>query len=190
MRPYWEAAADLADLLVYITKRKDPNGVELYFLSANKLHGTYKDSSRIRNDIRRHGANAFTSLTQCFDDDIRRYAREVRHTSSIPHRGYPLKRSIYVLTDGVLGNGVDSDGHDAIRMLVNSLVDARLPRGQIGIQFIRFGDDAAGKRRLRELDELGLSLDLVDTEPATENVYKMLLGAINERFDNAEASRL
>ncbi|KAH8764701.1 hypothetical protein F5882DRAFT_247628, partial [Hyaloscypha sp. PMI_1271] len=63
----------------------------------------------------------------------------------------------------------------------------------VGIQFIRFGNNFAGQKRLKRLDDnltvekAGVKIDIVDTEPSKGNVWKMLLGAINPWFDHGDS---
>ena len=59
----------------------------------------------------------------------------------------------------------------------------------VGIQFIRFGNDAIGKQRLEYLDNDKLQhytvpMDIVDTEPSTGNVFKMLLASTDPSWNN------
>jgi hypothetical protein len=62
----------------------------------------------------------------------------------------------------------------------------------VGIEFIRFGDDEVGKMRLEFLDNDGLQNynvpgDIVDTEPSTGNVFKMLLASTDRAWDKCSS---
>jgi len=79
--------------------------------------------------------------------------------------------------------GVD----EPIRIFVEKLKDLGLLDTQVGIQFIRFGNDERGMERLQKLDsDLHLPMDIVDTTPWDGNVWKMLLGAIDRDWDDDE----
>lgn len=90
---------------------------------------------------------------------------------------------------------------------MEQMVTSGLKKGQVGIQFISFGDDEEGLRRLDELDEYNKELrmelyvfnrtfsytcvvsdslccsDIVDTVKSTGSIWKMLLGAIHPYLD-------
>jgi len=93
---------------------------------------------------------------------------------------------VYVLTDGAWSKG--SDAKTPIESLVNTLVRLEKQRYQVGIQFIRFGNDPDGQRMLKYLDSgLGLKRDIVDTEPFLGgNLWKMLLGPTDEWYDKTD----
>jgi hypothetical protein len=99
--------------------------------------------------------------------------------------------SIYVLTDGAWQ---DSPGpvcgvEEPIRILTKTLTENRQLDTKVGIQFIRFGNDQLGERRLEILDSQlkeyfpDISMDIVDTTKSDGNVLKMLLGAFDRYWD-------
>lgn len=163
MKTYWESAdgvRDMAKLLTYITKTKDPDGPDLYFLSSEKKY-KIPDASSMRKKIEKHDPKAETSLYGAFDYDLRSYGQEVDLWATDPElyrrrhkRTRPTKRSVYVLTDGAWVAGQDNQGVGTIRFLVDKLARAGLDRNQVGIQFISFGQHPDGLRRLEVLDRL------------------------------------
>jgi hypothetical protein len=75
----------------------------------------------------------------------------------------PRALSVYVLTDGVWESPEREGGDyltETIRKLVEQLKEAGCGREQVGVQFIRFGDDSYGKQRLEALDMLSKNLGL------------------------------
>ena len=94
--------------------------------------------------------------------------------------------SLYVLTDGVWQP--NNKPSKVIIPLLNHLKQQGLRWTHAGIQFIRFGKDPEGTRHLQQLDRMlsRENLNVFDTEPASGNVWKMLLGAINPWFDDDE----
>jgi hypothetical protein len=113
-----------------------------------------------------------------------RHKHFLRHWSS---KGRSI--CIYVFTDGVWQGGLRPLGgvDEPIRIFVDRLKELGLLDTQVGIQFIRFGNDKRGMERLRKLDsDLDLQMDIVDTTPWDGNVWKMLLGAIDRDWDDEE----
>lgn len=100
--------------------------------------------------------------------------------------------NIYILTDGVWSQGQEclSTVQDHITRLVNHLWETgRLEH--VGIQFIRFGDNEIGRQRLDILDNdqkqyYEVPRDIVDTEPSTGNIFKMLLGSTDGNWDKQD----
>ncbi|KAI9671710.1 MAG: hypothetical protein M1831_003238 [Alyxoria varia] len=93
--------------------------------------------------------------------------------------------SLYVLTDGAYQQ--HSNLAEPIRRIIHKLETECKGERYVGIQFIRFGNDQAGKKKLRDLDRgHGLPRDIVDTTKANGDTWKMLLGAINDTYDFAE----
>jgi len=171
---------------MYIVKEMDPDGVELYFLSSkDKLR--LRTATKMEKLISSRNPSGMTSLNR-LNDDLVPYGKKLDQYARSLGMEPPRPRSLYVLTDGVLEYGDDTQGHGAIKTIVDGIQRAKLVRGQVGIQFISFGNDPEGIARLQRLDRLNqderLGLDLVDTEPSTGNILKMLLGAINEKFDD------
>ena len=80
---------------------------------------------------------------------------------------------------------------NAIARAVDALERLHAMDKQVGIQFIRFGEDELGMKRLRYLDdqlpkekERPLARDICDTTPANGNVWKMMLGSIDPYWDD------
>jgi len=76
-------------------------------------------------------------------------------------RGNPL--SVIVFTDGMWGHG-DKTGANGVHIPVKTLIDELksrgLPRTHVTVQFVRFGEDEDGARRLRYLVDFGREQDL------------------------------
>lgn len=162
MGQYWKDVEKLAQLLAFITKKFDKNGLELYFLSGNDKGETCRDSSKIARLIRERSPNKMTNLNSRLATDLRLYRDQIDQSrAQLRSRRFSLRtrpalkqRSIYVFTDGVLESGDDEQGQEAIIQTAEKLAEAGFDRKQIGIQFIRFGNDERGVRRLEALDNL------------------------------------
>lgn len=97
-------------------------------------------------------------------------------------RGRPV--SIYVLTNGIWNSSPDATngvcGADRpIRRLIRKLQDSNLHKNQATLQFIRFGDDATGIKRLTSLDDdLGIEFPSLWVNPRVPpSLLPMLMGA-------------
>ncbi|KAK6433898.1 hypothetical protein LTR95_009923 [Oleoguttula sp. CCFEE 5521] len=197
----------LVRLLGWLIKSMDPDGLDLHYFSAAKKYKTEPltncdTSTRLETSLIEAECTHTTTpnlevgnLLAAYRQRLADYRESLRSrlgrlTAKVT--GPPRPLSLYILTDGVW-ESPDHEGGDyletEISELVKALVAAGYPRKQVGIQFIRFGNHEFGKQRLDHLDRLNKKLelgrDIVDTEPVEGgNIWKMLLGAINERFDD------
>lgn len=122
---------------------------------------------------------ALGKLLQEFLKDLE---RKQNRTKIGPWRSDKKPLSLYVLTNGNFPE--QDDVGMPIQHTIEAMKRLRLSEDYIGIQFIRFGDDAVGKARLDRLDNLeGQPWDIVDTERWDDNVLKLFLGPINPTFD-------
>lgn len=154
MYTYWREVRDLSHLLMYIVKEKDPDGPDLFFLSSDdQLHP--KTSTKMEQLINNRKPKGNTSLDGCLNNDLVSYGKKLdMYSRTYGEPRPPRKRSLYILTDGILGHGGDNQGQEAIRQIVGQVQRAKLFRGQVGIQFISFGNDDKGLKRLEKLDRL------------------------------------
>ncbi|KFY93298.1 hypothetical protein V500_03785 [Pseudogymnoascus sp. VKM F-4518 (FW-2643)] len=187
MSQYWKQVREVFEALSYIVKQVDPDGFDLWFTGgSNKpMENCQKSTAALQAVELRKGRGATdinVKLTQIFDayiDDLRKPRHRILSRVSKPIK--PL--NLYVLTDGVWEEHCDP--RSLVGNFVRQLDDLRKVKGSVGIQFISFGQDPVGLKRMRDLDSsLNLKLDIVDTEPWDGDVWKMLLGAINETYDN------
>ncbi|XTI93229.1 kinase-like protein [Cenococcum geophilum] len=187
MCEHWDKVLDLLDTLAYIVKPLDPDGVEIYF-TINDEHYTKRNSSDLVRIAERARPLKCSSRLSNISIKLGSILEDYEKGLKKPERGWfgpreVRKKSIYVFTDGVWRPQADAAG--PIKSLVSTLEQLRKPRNQIGIQFIQFGGDVDGHARLAYLDsQMGLSMDIVDTEPCNGNVWKMLLGALDPWFDS------
>ena len=86
--------------------------------------------------------------------------------------------SLLVYTDGAWQ--VSCEAEKPLGELDRKLEELGLPKTQVAVNFVRFGDDELATRRLRRIEGM---FDFVDVEPFKEgNVWKMLNGAIDKRY--------
>ena len=157
------------ELLWAMVAKHDPDGPELYITSDMKALKP-KNDVRMLHELDSRPAKDAPDMRHCFAQIIEKYQNQfgfrnirtrLRHWKTTPAKG-PRKLSLYVLTDGVWQDKTDL--RQVIRTLVEHLLQHKLTNKQIGIQFIRFGDDKRGMRRLTRLDlELNLELYVLIT---------------------------
>lgn len=213
MCKYWQQVRELLDLLAYIVKNDDPDGVDIYFTCPFKKYPSSKTTTALLEKLNRHKPRDSHDISDMSDSlwrIVNEYETYLKQTS-YPKRIFPTRRSqtarplsLYILTDAVWPSSCDVAS--VVERQVKSLNQHNKMRSQVGIQFIRFGNDPQGIIRLEYLDNLKLKdvvdmyvssenlsylfpadsrhRDIVDTEPADGSVWKMLLGAIDPWFDD------
>ena len=226
MAPHRMKVRGVIELLSSLTAPYDPNGLDLYF-STETAKLRPNSPEEFLKQLQDRPAKGLPDFRHRFATIIENYQSKfgkrntfsrLRHPNSTPSKG-PRPLSLYVLTDGIWDR--DCNLVTEIKALVALLLEHHLPNKHVGIQFIRFGNDAVAKERLKHLDAgLGLGLyvifhyylptldvlasyyytslldsihkltaasiyrDVVDTTSADGNVWKMLLGAVNDWYDN------
>ncbi|RTE84498.1 hypothetical protein BHE90_000865 [Fusarium euwallaceae] len=180
-------------ILAYLAKRFDPDGVEVCFSSEVPL--IHKgDTSKL---LRKFNNQKWDQLS--FEDRIGTFIdRIVIPRLSSWHRKLGLTKpknlTIFVLTDGKWGENRERAAgvENPIMRLINVILGEGLSRTQVAIQFLRFGDDADGKRYLKYLDHCGTedNCDCVDTKPIYGNIFDMFIGPINANIDTADEDEL
>jgi len=151
MAEYWDEVAKVFEALSYIVKSTDKDGLDLYFRNSENFAESTKKTSELipllkaqKKPTKDPGINFDLRLNQILE----------KRTDKLDRRGIfnrkPKPMSLYILTDGVW----DFDGYaqEPIRNAVQKLYGVSKSRKQIGIQFIRFGDNPEALRRLEHLD--------------------------------------
>jgi hypothetical protein len=190
MEGHWGDVLRTFDALAYLVKEMDSDGIELRFVNSCSEDGQAKHRTPLRKRLDKvkpggqcdMGIALNKILPRCYPDQVDRRSSWLKRP--VEKAGF----NIYILTDGVWSQGEDElcGVQKHIQILVKKLIKSgKLKR--VGIQFIRFGDDPAGKERLRRLDdellEYDIERDIVDTEPANGNIFKMLLGSTSSTWD-------
>ncbi|KAI1429688.1 kinase-like domain-containing protein [Xylaria sp. FL1777] len=205
MAPHWGDVKRTADALTYILKDVDPDGFEIHMtnygdhLKRNKRNGLfgnfgYLDQHRPRPDL---GVCAMeTVLSNILGGVVKKALAPSSRFDRLRSRQI-RGVSVYVFTNGVWEDRRSRDGsspgeaggvENAIKTAVKSLQDANRMRPFLSIQFISFGDDPEGRRRMRWLDDgiktITNGWDIVDTTHHTESVSKMIIGATSASVDD------
>jgi hypothetical protein len=197
----------ILEILAYLVKDSDPDGLDLYF-TCSKRKFREKDPVKLVSKFASNIPGGLTeirrSLSLIIDNYIKGFDRNKLRKLFRPIRSL----NIYVLTDGIWQPNTDLT--PPIQRLVQKLNDNG--KYQVGIQFISFGNNVEALKRLDELDDkLGLAMyvlasisislhyeehvlmfsgnrDIIDHEPATGNVWKMLFGSTDPWFDGNKAT--
>ena len=145
---------ETAEALMYIVKATDRDGIELRFASRPEV--AYKGTSRL--GLKR----ATKHLVDKIHNHLKHFkagACNMEHSlntviKEVVRHGSPT--SITVFTDGIWQHGATGPG-GGVEGTVQSLVRDMQQRGrwrtEVTIQFVRFGSDPLGIKRLRYLDD-------------------------------------
>lgn len=168
------------EVLSYMVKDKDPNGVDLYYFDSREQSTKCKKSRQLAKSVAAKNFEGLTTpetklkrilddyctLLRDFNNRRRQYERRGPNSARSLFRSPPMlprALSVYVLTDGVWESPKTADGDYlkiTLRKLIHQVKEAGCGREQVGLQFIRFGDHLYGKQRLESLDLLGKDPDL------------------------------
>jgi hypothetical protein len=167
MRPHWPAVLSLFGDLAYLIKKEklDPDGSELYFTVSDEWKRK-KDTTDLKDMVSaraKHLGNN-SNPARRLDWHLKKYEEELEEYENSRSRvvsfSKPVRpKNIYIFTDGVWQPGETCLDRikRPIKRLVDTLEAVRAPDDQIGLQFIQFGNDEVGTRRMVILDEqLGL----------------------------------
>ena len=162
MKQYSREVQRVIELLAYMVKNSDKDGLDIYFTQSVKKVNSPK-SSKLSTSIQQEHFRGITDMrgrlqTLC-QEHINKFGTSItpsrsffgRRPESQPQR--PI--SFYILTDAKwqptdVGAFIKKD-------LVQSMIAKRCPKEHVAIQFIRFGNDQASINKLDALDH-GLGL--------------------------------
>jgi len=158
----------LVKLLGWLTKKQDPDGVDLHFFISANEKTKCKESSALVELLRATDFGGTSSPSTSLKPFLEDYRDSIlAYKKDLGKKGFkffskkkPRRLSVYVLTDGVWESPDKSDMADGeyldhtIITLVEALVAVDFERDQIGIHFISFGNHEFGQKRLKHLDRL------------------------------------
>ena len=158
MSVHWSEVKRVFGLLSYMVRDCDPNGLDLYFTNTSKAFKS-RNMNTLMGELGTRTPKGLPDMSSRFGSIIEKYQSKFgkRKVANFFRESGPRKLSLYVLTDAIWQPKIDLT--TTIRTLVSSLEDHKLTNKQIGIQFIRFGNDPDGIKRLQTLDS-GLNLAL------------------------------
>ncbi|CAG8952521.1 hypothetical protein HYFRA_00009625 [Hymenoscyphus fraxineus] len=195
MKNHWDEMSILFGVLAYIVKKSDDDGIDLYFSMSETRHH-HPDTKKLIEVVNRRKSHleGHSSINVRLQHVLGEYNTKLRNQIALRRSGNPhipfrdiKPLSVYVFTDGVWTPRTDPQ--PAIESIVGSLEELNANPGQVGIQFISFGQDPKPLERLERLDKgLKLKRDIVDHCPSNEGLWKMIFGAIDPEFDEADDS--
>ncbi|KAK8038980.1 hypothetical protein PG993_007391 [Apiospora rasikravindrae] len=186
MEPYWPAMRVALETLASMIGKLDKDGLDIEF-TIGKTYNTSnapvrklmqkfdkaRDEALRPRDPSRTGTDMATILDQIFSNYLRDTSKPM---------------TLIVLSDG-LWEGTISD-EDVETSIVEFLRNAAIEKKPsnlrwFSIEFVSFGQ--AGVKKLEVLDD-GLESkygirDVIDHEPVSGDVYKMILGSLNKKYD-------
>ncbi len=157
MGGHWVNVELVLGLLAYIVKDADPDGIELWFASSDK-RVTSKTSTILLDTFRSNLPKGDSDISLRLNEILRGYQATLDHHAAPrgrwlqagpPRAARPL--SLYILTDGLWQPRCHVE--QPIEYLVDKLDALKYCDNQVGIQFIRFGNDPDGMHKLKCLDE-------------------------------------
>ncbi|KAF4982069.1 hypothetical protein FDECE_17584 [Fusarium decemcellulare] len=143
METHMKQVAKTARVISYVAKVTDDNGMDLYFASDPTQPKNCSSSRAIESAIKAEGTvEGECNMFKCLHDIL----------ESVWENG--LKpTSIYVYTDGVWESDDDHQVDILIKQSIKRLVDAKKLPSTLMFQFIQFGNDEKGTKRLQDLDD-------------------------------------
>ncbi|KAF2115661.1 hypothetical protein BDV96DRAFT_645853 [Lophiotrema nucula] len=202
MTDHWQDVISTFKAIGYIAKAADPDKMEAFFTNS---HTTKRSKDRedfvqmltsatpggtcsMHSSISKILTTWWNENKWCFETEPEKKRRSLSSMFSTRNKKEGL--NLYVFTNGVWQPkpeplcGVD----EVIKGIVDKMIASESLTERIGIQFISFGNNPTGIRRLKMLDsglrQLGIEKDIVDTEPSSGNIWKMLLGSIDPWWDD------
>ncbi|KAI9373099.1 hypothetical protein BJX61DRAFT_533426 [Aspergillus egyptiacus] len=210
----WSEAESAIAAIAPICTHYDSDGIDIYFLNHRNHHSTrgqgaaggYKnvtDAAGVREIFKSVSPTGATPVGTRLHQILTPYMRELTRLASTGRESELKPLNVIVITDGVFTDDAESVIVGVAKQLDSPSIQA-VP-WQVGIQFFQVGDDRQAKDYLQTLDDElvrrrsfeGIR-DIVDTVPwkgkhgavlNAEGILKCVLGAVNKKYDKAEASR-
>jgi hypothetical protein len=157
MREHWPAVKETFEALSYILKPMAPNGIELFYTVSYETWLRH-DTKELVNKLEGKGVAGDTNISYRLQLQLDMYKAKIPPT---PRKGSSKSKKFrpmcfYILTDGTWR--AKGDPTAVIKGMADSLITADLKGGQVTIQFISFGQNAAGLQRMKELAETDFGL--------------------------------
>ncbi|KAI1008357.1 hypothetical protein LB504_001269 [Fusarium proliferatum] len=180
MREHKRNVMETARVISYSVKVSDKDGMDLYFASDSCHPQKCQNSSEVEAKIR----NKSTVSGWC---DMRKSLSDVM--DHVKANGTKAT-GIYIFTDGIWEPEREPDVKDVIHESIKLLIEKKAKPADLMFQFIQFGYDLEGSKRLKFLDDdckrthRGVEYDIVDTKHCDDHVPKIIIGSISKHNDN------
>lgn len=151
MKPHWDKAIGLFEVLAYHIKELDSNALKMYFTVSSKKK-SFRHTRTVVSQLRCWPLSSYSNMNARLQKILGKYQAALD-----PDQRKPFARlrpdvkplSLYIFTDGAWPG---CDAVAPIRSMVEKLRRLGLPKEQIGIQFIRFGNNPEAIAILEFLD--------------------------------------
>lgn len=153
MKQHWDDVIALFWELAYIAKRLDNNGLEMYFTVSEDIK-SFKHTKPAVSHLTSMRQSTYSNIDMRLGQILRKYQKSLEPQKDWK-RALGLKSesvkplSLYIFTDAAW-QGCDAVA--PIEAMIEKLGQLALPKEQVGIQFIRFGNDPNGIKKLEYLD--------------------------------------
>ncbi|RGP72352.1 serine threonine kinase [Fusarium longipes] len=185
LRDYRENIAMTARVIGYTVKVTDTNGMDIFFSSASCSPQKCQSSSDVEKTIiGRHPVTGWCDMENC----LRNVMKRVDHDGMKP-------TSIYIFTDGIWNPTKNNDG---VKKIIDDAITSLIEKGKeprhLMFQFVQFGHDENGYKRLDDLDKNckrrynGVVYDIVDRKYWDEDVPTIVVGSIDPSNDDDDES--
>lgn len=152
MGAYWHEVISLFSVLAWIVKKLDDNGLEMYF-TVSKAVKTFKDTKGAVTHLENMSQSTYSNIDLRLQEILGNYQEDLYHQkerrSFLRPKSKVKPLSLYVFTDGAWQG---CDGVAPIEAMIEKQRQLGLPKEQVSIQFIRFGNNMSGIRKLEHLD--------------------------------------
>ncbi|PNP86647.1 hypothetical protein FNYG_00037 [Fusarium nygamai] len=180
MRLHKRNVAETARVISYSVKVSDKDGMDLYFASESCHPQKCENSSEVEAKIRNKSpVSGWCNMKKCLGDVMER----VKENGTKP-------TGIYIFTDGIWDPEHEPEVSDVIHESINLLIEKNAKPADLMFQFIQFGRDDIGSKRLKFLDDRckrthrGVDYDIVDTKHCDDHVPKIIIGSISKHNDD------
>jgi hypothetical protein len=150
-----DVVSDAFAIMSYIAKQFDPDSLELVFASSPVDVKKSSATSPLIDELRTHRyAHGITLMEHSMDQFMEKILMpRLRRIRLMP----AVRTSVFIFTDGCWGEDQEKAAgvQRPIERLMTKILEQRIPRTQVMIQFVRFGDNAAGRQYLNYLDDFG-----------------------------------
>lgn len=152
MGAYWHEVISLFSVLAWIVKKLDDNGLEMYF-TVSRAVKTFKDTTGAVAHLGNMSQSTYSNIDWRLQEILGTYQETLSHQGE--RRGFLRPRSkvkplsLYVFTDGAWQG---CDGIAPIEAMIKKQRQLGLPKEQVSVQFIRFGNHPRGVEKLEYLD--------------------------------------
>lgn len=163
MLKHWKTVIKVFEVLAYLTKRSDPDKMEIYFTNSNQ-YAKSKNREELLQVLRQVPVTGECNMKNRLDRVLGAWLAEFEKSDGssiirsivarITCRKPKLGANIYIFTDGVWQDKPQPlcKVEETVKSIVQKLNKKGMAADYVGIQFIQFGSDETGTRRLRTLD--------------------------------------